>query len=231
MGGLKELKGTKHGHRAQQCPSSPRLPTWAIWGGDVGTQGTAQADTRFMWTFVVPKAPSCLCNSHQSSVYPFSHLSFHLSSTQPSTHLPDHPPTSHPNRQQQPFQTPHKDLQKPQYAVGSRGLQRVPGEDRRQEASSLKPGAAGLLSTPDLEETVTKTPQSRAAVHPHPQSSAGSGSASTWVITSASYQGLWEVALGPQACHTTQNSMSLAVHCVPCLPTVCSLLQDVSCLL
>lgn len=125
-----------------------------IWGGDVGTQSTCtQANTRFMWVFVVPKAPSCLCYSHQSSVCPFSHLSFHLSSTQPSTHLPDYPPTSHPNRQQQPFQTLHKDLQKPQHTGGSTGLQRVPGEGKRQEASSLKPGAPGLLSTPDLEET------------------------------------------------------------------------------
>lgn len=74
---------------------------------------------------------------------------------------------------------------------------------------------------------VIKTPQRGSpgllAVHPNPQSSAGGSSASPWVISSAPYQGLWEVALGPtRACHTTQNSISLAVHSVPCLPTVCS---------
>lgn len=42
----------------------------------MGTQGTAQADTRLMWTFVIPKAPSRLCFSHQSSVYPLSHQAF-----------------------------------------------------------------------------------------------------------------------------------------------------------
>lgn len=61
--------------------------------------------------------------------------------------------------------------------------------------------------------------QSWAAVHPDPWSSALSHLGSS-VLPLTKDCGRWRWA--PGTCHTTQNSMSSAVHSVPCLPTVCS---------
>lgn len=136
MEGLKELKGTKHGHRVQQYPSSlsflvHRPFAEGMWGLGVQPKQTPALCGQLSF----PKAPSRLCYSHQSSVYAFSHLSFCLPSTQPSPiYLTTHQLATQtaaaalPNSAQRSPETPA--------CWWVKKTPESPGEGRRQETSS-----------------------------------------------------------------------------------------------